>query len=78
MLTYDRYAAYRDAKGLNDHEIARLTGIPKATFSSWKSGLYQPKTEKLLKIAKVLKIPPREIVSRQDINGARLAGDTDG
>lgn len=65
----------RDSKGLTDHKMSALTGIPKATFSAWKSGGYSPKLEKMLKIAKVLGLPPREIVSRYDIKNAPLMSD---
>lgn len=75
MLTYDKYAEYRNAKGFKDHDIAYLTGIPKSTFSGWKIGKYQPKMEKLLKIAKILKIPPSELVSKADIKDAELPMD---
>lgn len=75
MLTYDRYAEFRDAKGFKDHDIAYLTGVQKSTFSGWKSGKYQPKMATLLKIAKLLKIPPSEIVSKSDIKEATLKSD---
>ena len=75
MLTYERYAEFRDAKGYKDHDIAYLTGIPKSTFSGWKSERYQPKMANLLKIAKILKIPPNEIVSKADIKDAELPMD---
>lgn len=72
MLTYDKYSEYRDRKGLSDHKVSLLTGIPKATFSAWRNDKYQPKIGTYLKVAKVLKIPPREIVSKDDIRNAEL------
>lgn len=72
VLTYERYAEIRDAKGLSDHKVSLLTGIPRATFSAWRNGGYVPKLEKQLKIAKVLKLSPREIVSKADIKNAQL------
>lgn len=75
MLTYERYAEYRDRKNYNDHNVACLTGVHKSTFSGWKAGKYVPKLDVMLKIAKLLNIPPNEIVSRSDISKAKLSGD---
>lgn len=41
----------REEKGFTDYKVSELTGIPKSTFSDWKSGRSVPKTEKLKKIA---------------------------
>lgn len=71
MLTYEKYAEYRDAKGLNDHKVSLLTGVPKATFSMWSADRYTPKLNTQLAIAKLLRIPPRELVSQQDIRDAQ-------
>ena len=48
---YEKYAALRGAKGVTDYRVSEATGIPKSTFSDWKSGRSKPKTEKLQKIA---------------------------
>lgn len=41
----------RDEKELTDYKVSEMTGIPKSTFSDWKSGRSVPKIEKLKKIA---------------------------
>lgn len=51
---YERYCEIRDTKGLKDSDVARLSGVTKSTFSDWKAGRYEPKDEKLEKIASVL------------------------
>ena len=56
MITYDKYARYRDAKNLTDYKVSSLCGINQTTLSEWKSGKYTPKIDKLVKIAKVLDI----------------------
>lgn len=61
-MKYETYVEYRDKKGLIDHNIARELGIPKSTFSGWKHGAYTPKTDKLIKIAKMLDIPSKCIL----------------
>lgn len=53
-LMYEIYCKIRDKIGLKDADVARLSGVTKSTFSDWKKGLYQPKREKLIKIADAL------------------------
>lgn len=48
---YKKYEELRDKAGVTDYRIAMDTGIPKSTFSEWKSGRSKPKLEKLVKIA---------------------------
>ncbi len=48
---YERYCELRDRRGLRDAAVANATGIPKSTFSDWKSGRSVPKIEKLQRIA---------------------------
>ncbi len=49
---YKRYAQLRDAKGLTDYAVAKETGIATATLSCWKNGVYEPKTDKLMILAR--------------------------
>lgn len=51
---YERYCALRDSKNVKDADVSRNTGIPKSTFSDWKSGKSSPKQDKLKKIADFL------------------------
>lgn len=51
---YEKYAKFRDAAGLNDFGVSKLTGISTATLTGWKHGRFQPKVDKLQKIAKAL------------------------
>lgn len=57
MLTYDKYSVFRDKKGYTDYKVSLETGIPKSTFSGWKSGDFTPKLDKLILISKLLDIP---------------------
>ena len=50
--TYDNYAEIRSRMGLRDADVSKATGISTATLSEWKKGRYQPKLDKLEKIAK--------------------------
>ena len=51
---YERYAIARDRKGLKDYAVAKETGISPGTLSDWKKGMYEPKIDKLEKIAILL------------------------
>ena len=44
---YEKYVELRNSKNLTDYRISEDTGIPKSTFSDWKSGRSKPKIEKL-------------------------------
>ena len=44
---YEKYVELRNSKNLTDYRISEDTGIPKSTFSVWKSGRSKPKIEKL-------------------------------
>lgn len=66
---YAKYAELRDAKGLTDYKVAKMTGIYRSTFSDWKRGICSPKAEKLIKIAKVIDVPVEVLIKK--------AGDTD-
>ena len=37
--------------GKTTYRVAKETGIPFSTFSDWKKGKYQPKIDKLMKLA---------------------------
>lgn len=54
--TYEIYSKIRDKLGFKDSAVATGAGITKSTFSDWKAGRYQPKDEKLQKIATFLGI----------------------
>ena len=44
---YKNYVRLRDSRQLTDYRVAMDTGISKSTFSEWKAGRSNPKTEKL-------------------------------
>lgn len=54
--TYDNYAEIRSRMGLRDSDVSKATGISTATLSEWKKGRYQPKLDKLAKIAQFLNV----------------------
>lgn len=62
MITYEKYAEFRNAKGYKDSDICRMTGIPQSTFSEWKNGKYTPKYDKMSKIAEALEMNYNDFV----------------
>ncbi len=44
---YKKYEELRDKQGVTDYRVSKDTGIPKSTFSEWKSGRSNPKVGKL-------------------------------
>lgn len=48
---YAKFAVLRDEKGKTDHAIATEIGISENTLYDWKAERYQPKIDKLMKLA---------------------------
>lgn len=53
-MYYSNYSKMRDDAGITDAEVARRSGVAKATLTEWKKGTYTPKTDKLRRIAVAL------------------------
>ena len=65
-ISYERYAAVRDAKGLTDYRVAASAEIVQSTFSDWKTNRSRPKIEKLSKIADALGVPIGDLITETD------------
>ena len=50
-MGYDTFEKLCTAKGVTPYRVAKETGVSTSTLSSWKTGRYTPKREKLQKIA---------------------------
>lgn len=61
-MSYAKYAAHRDEKGITDYKVSVETGIPKSTFSDWKNNRSKPKVEKLVKIANYLEVSIEDLI----------------
>lgn len=57
MLSYEKYAKIRDARGLKDSDVCKITGIAQGSISDWKHGRSVPKADKVQKIANALNCP---------------------
>jgi len=62
---YADYARLRDENGVTDYRVAKDTGIPKSTFSDWKSNRSKPKVEKLIKIANYFGVGVEELLQTE-------------
>lgn len=62
---YENYQMIRNAKGFKDADVARECGISKTTFSDWKNGRSNPKTDKLIAISKFLGCSINDITGEQ-------------
>lgn len=63
---YTKYVELRDNLGISDYKVAQVTGIPKSTFSDWKSGRSKPKADKLLLIADFFGVPVDVFVRKKE------------
>ena len=62
---YEKYVAIRDARGMTDYEVAKISGIPRSTFTDWKTGRSEPKLPKLLKVAEALNVTIGDLIGEQ-------------
>lgn len=63
---YEAYARLRDQRGLTDYKVSQETGISSSTLSSWKTGRYTPKIDKLLLIAKLFDVTVTDLLEVED------------
>lgn len=59
---YEKYAKLRDERGYTDYRVSKETGIPSATLTSWKRGIYKPKVDKLMLIARLFCVDITELL----------------
>lgn len=71
IFMYERYVELRNQKGVSDYRVAKDTGIPKSTFSDWKSGRSKPKIAKLKILAGYFDVAVDELISATDETGSK-------
>ena len=54
---YQKYEKLRHERGITDYEVSKKTDISTATLSEWKKGTYQPKIDKIKKLAEFFGVP---------------------
>lgn len=63
---YKVYERLRNERGMTDYQVSQETGISTATLSSWKTGRYTPKVDKLLLIAKLFNVTVTDLLEVED------------
>ena len=48
---YEKFLKLLENKGVSAYKVSQATGISQQTFTDWKHGRYEPKREKIQKIA---------------------------
>lgn len=59
---YEKYARLRDANGMTDYAVAKLTGISPSTLTDWKKGRTVPKVDKLKILAELFGVTIEELL----------------
>lgn len=57
MKSYELYVALLKEKGYKNKDVVQATGISYSTLSDWKREIYEPKIDKLQKIADFMEVP---------------------
>lgn len=73
---YKIYCQLKEKKNVTDYQVAKDTGIPRSTFSEWKTGRYTPKNDKLQKIADYFGVTLEYLMTGEDRNGYYLDEET--
>ena len=54
---YDKFEALLKERNVRAADVAKATGITTTTLSAWKKGKYEPKNDKIQKIADFFEVP---------------------
>jgi len=54
---YEILLKLMERAGVDIETVSEKTGIPMSIFIAWEAGEYQPKTDKLMKLAKYFGVP---------------------
>lgn len=54
---YDKFKKLCEASGVTPYRVAKDCGIASSTLSEWKKGKYNPKGDKVKKIADYFGVP---------------------
>ena len=68
----DSYKVFQELcqrNGIRPADVSRATGIATSTFTSWKQGVYEPKPEKLRKIAEYFGVSVEYMMSGENPDG---------
>lgn len=54
---YEKFAKLLDEHNVTAYQVSKATGIASSTFYEWRDGRYEPKVEKVKKIADYFNVP---------------------
>lgn len=54
---YEKFVELMKEHDVSPYQVARATGVATSTLTNWKQGKYQPKIDKLKKIADFFGVP---------------------
>lgn len=60
----DNIRQLRDARGMTQQQMAKLSGLPRATWSNLESGTANPTLSVLHKVAVALQVPVEELIGK--------------
>lgn len=62
MKISERIFEIMEQKNITQLELAQATGIGQSTISDWKTKRTNPSADKIMKICRVLKVSPEELL----------------
>jgi transcriptional regulator with XRE-family HTH domain len=68
VVSYEKYAALRDAAGLNNNQVAKEAKMDASILTYWKNKRSSPKIPKLLAIAKVLGCTLEDFIDIEEVD----------
>ena len=60
---YEQFEELCKQNGVTAYQVCKETGIDRSTISSWKSGAYSPKADKLQRIAEYFNVPVEYLIT---------------
>ena len=60
-----RIRKYREERGLNQKQLAKIIGVSNSRISNWEQGLNRPDADILASICRALKVSPSQLL---DVN----------
>ena len=61
-LNASKIKYYRLIKGMKATELAKLTGLTRASISAYEKGIQMPTGKNILRIAEVLEVEPKDLI----------------
>jgi transcriptional regulator with XRE-family HTH domain len=66
LFSYNSFEKILEERNISAYKVGKETGVATATLSSWKTGKYTPKVEKLQKIANYFGVSIEYFLEKQE------------